>query len=65
VDTICAALSEEKDTVEDVVEPYLIQIGMIHRTPRGRMATDHAYSHLGKSPKRGSSNDLFNPDRNK
>jgi Holliday junction DNA helicase RuvB len=56
VDSLAAALSEERGTVEDVLEPYLIQKGYIMRTPRGRMATRHAYQHLGlKQPKK---NDL-------
>jgi Holliday junction DNA helicase RuvB len=63
VDTICAAISEEKDTVEDVIEPYLIQVGMIQRTPRGRVATEHAYKHLGKIAPKGVTTDLFTPDR--
>ncbi|AFT66509.1 MAG: Holliday junction DNA helicase RuvB [Cycloclasticus pugetii] len=51
VDSLAAALSEERGTVEDVLEPYLIQKGYIMRTPRGRMATRHAYEHLGlKAP---------------
>jgi Holliday junction DNA helicase RuvB len=51
VDSLAAALSEERGTVEDVLEPYLIQKGYIKRTPRGRMATRHAYEHLGlKAP---------------
>jgi len=47
VDSLAAALSEERGTVEDVLEPYLIQKGYIMRTPRGRMATRHAYQHMG------------------
>ncbi|MCV6626268.1 MAG: Holliday junction branch migration DNA helicase RuvB [Cellvibrionaceae bacterium] len=47
VDNLAAAISEERDTIEDVLEPYLIQQGFIIRTPRGRMVTDHAYSHFG------------------
>jgi len=45
--TIAAATSEEIKTIEDVYEPYLLQIGFLTRTPRGRMATEHAYKHLG------------------
>lgn len=48
VETLSAALSEEKDTIEDVYEPYLIQCGFINRTPRGRTATPRAYNYLGK-----------------
>jgi Holliday junction DNA helicase RuvB len=50
LDTIAAATSEESDTIEDVYEPFLIQLGFLQRTPRGRMATDHAYRHLGLTP---------------
>jgi len=47
LDTIAAALSEESDTIMDVVEPYLLQLGFLNRTPRGRVATRRAYEHLG------------------
>jgi Holliday junction DNA helicase RuvB len=47
LDTIAAAIGEASDTIMDVVEPYLLQLGFIDRTPRGRMATRHAYEHLG------------------
>ena len=47
LDTIAAAISEEADTVMDVYEPYLLQLGFVERTPRGRTATRHAYEHLG------------------
>jgi Holliday junction DNA helicase RuvB len=47
--TLAAAVGEETDTVEDVVEPYLLQLGFLRRTPRGRIATEHAYRHLGAS----------------
>jgi Holliday junction DNA helicase RuvB len=46
LDTIAAAVSEEADTVMDVVEPYLLQLGFLERTPRGRVATARAYEHL-------------------
>ena len=46
IDTISAGLSEEKDSIEDTIEPYLIQCGFINKTPRGRMATANAYKHL-------------------
>ena len=45
--TLAAAVGEETDTVEDVVEPYLLQLGFLKRTPRGRVATERAYRHLG------------------
>ncbi len=47
VETIAAAISEDKDTIEDVYEPYLIQEGFLNRTPRGRLATPNAYKHFG------------------
>jgi Holliday junction DNA helicase RuvB len=51
IDTIAAATSEESDTIMDVYEPYLLQLGFIARTPRGRVATRAAYKHLGLPPK--------------
>lgn len=45
--TICASLHEEKDSIEEMIEPYLLQIGFLQRTPRGRIATRLAYQHLG------------------
>ncbi|MFF2480529.1 Holliday junction branch migration DNA helicase RuvB [Paenibacillus sp. NPDC058071] len=47
LDTIAASIGEESQTIEDVYEPYLMQIGFLQRTPRGRIATDQAYRHLG------------------
>jgi Holliday junction DNA helicase RuvB len=47
LDSLAAAISEERDTIEDVLEPYLIQQGFLMRTPRGRVATEKAYSHFG------------------
>jgi Holliday junction DNA helicase RuvB len=47
LNTIAAAISEEKDAIEDIYEPYLIQIGFLDRTPRGRMATPRAYDYFG------------------
>ena len=47
VDSLAAAISEERGTIEDVLEPYLIQQGFVLRTPRGRMATRSAYLHFG------------------
>ena len=46
IDTISAGLSEERDSIEDTIEPYLIQQGFINKTPRGRVATQNAYKHL-------------------
>ena len=51
VDNLAAAIGEERETIEDVLEPYLIQQGFIQRTPRGRIATAHAYLHFGLTPK--------------
>ena len=48
--TLAVAVGEEEDTVQDVYEPYLLQRGLIERTPRGRIATRHAYAHLGLAP---------------
>ncbi|AJI94288.1 Holliday junction DNA helicase RuvB [Yersinia ruckeri] len=47
LDNLAAAIGEERETIEDVLEPYLIQQGFIQRTPRGRIATHHAYKHFG------------------
>ena len=47
IDTLAAAISEENDTIEDVYEPYLLQLGFINRTPRGRMVTRAGYEHMG------------------
>jgi Holliday junction DNA helicase RuvB len=50
VETIAAALSEQRDVLEEVVEPYLLQCGLIVRTPRGRMVSDSGYKHMGLRP---------------
>ncbi|CAG0909876.1 unnamed protein product [Cyprideis torosa] len=60
IETLSAALSESRDALEEVVEPYLLQRGLIQRTPRGRMLTQNAWKHLGMSPPRpDSQSDLF------
>jgi Holliday junction DNA helicase RuvB len=60
--TIAASVSEEPDTIMDVVEPYLLQLGFLGRTPQGRIATRLAYDHLGYAWKGDSSQmPLFNP----
>jgi len=60
VDSLAAAIGEERGTIEDVLEPFLIQQGFMMRTARGRMATKTAYQHFGfKPPKREASSDLF------
>lgn len=53
IETLSAALSEDRDTLEDVYEPYLLQEGLLERTPRGRLATRHAYQHLGLNAPQG------------
>lgn len=58
VDSLAAAISEERDTIEDVIEPYLIQHGFLHRTPRGRVATPSTWTHLGLTPPKTNA-DLF------
>ena len=47
LDTLAAAIGEDAGTIEDLIEPYLLQIGMLTRTPRGRCVTQKAYEHLG------------------
>ncbi len=60
LDTIAAAISEEADTIMDVYEPYLLQLGFLARTPRGRVATRHAYEHLDIAyPQRPEQPSLF------
>jgi Holliday junction DNA helicase RuvB len=60
LDNVAAAIGEEAGTIEDVIEPYLIQQGYLQRTPRGRVATLAAYRHLGLTPPRGAAaSDLF------
>jgi Holliday junction DNA helicase RuvB len=54
LDNIAASIGEERDTIEDVIEPYLIQQGYLQRTPRGRIATLAAYRHLGVAPPRAA-----------
>lgn len=50
VETLAAALSEERDVIEDVIEPYLLQLGLLQRTPRGRMLSKEGYRYLGATP---------------
>ena len=52
IETLAAALSEPRDAIEDIIEPYLMQKGLVQRTPRGRMLSAHAFEHIGlKAPK--------------
>ena len=55
VDTIASSTGEDRLTIEDVYEPYLLQIGFIARTPRGRIITPKAYKHFGKKQAKGES----------
>ena len=60
VETIAAALAEARDAVEDVIEPFLLQQGLIQRTPRGRLLSPSAWNHLGmEMPKSINEADLF------
>jgi Holliday junction DNA helicase RuvB len=59
--TISASIHEEKDSIEEIIEPYLIQIGFLDRTPRGRIATPLAYSHFGMNVPRPHGASLFDP----
>lgn len=59
LDTLAAALSEPRDTVEDVYEPYLLQQGFLGRTPRGRIATRRAHEHLGRTAPKSPQQKLF------
>ncbi|MGE0103939.1 MAG: Holliday junction branch migration DNA helicase RuvB [Blastocatellales bacterium] len=60
VGTISAAIHEDKEAIEEIYEPYLIQIGFLNRTPRGRVVTEAAYRHFGLESLHTSQNDLFN-----
>ena len=63
IDTVAAALSEQRDTLEETVEPYLLQQGLIRRTPRGRVLTRLAFDHLGLTPPRTLDQpQLFDPE---
>ena len=59
IDTISAGLSEERDSIEDTIEPYMIQCGFVNKTPRGRVLTANAYKHLGIEFKSESISDKF------
>jgi len=62
VETLAAALSEQRDVLEEVIEPYLIQQGLLQRTPRGRMLTEGGYKHLGLTAPKTIRTDLFDPE---
>jgi len=59
VETLAAGLSEPRDTIEDVIEPYLIQLGLVARTARGRCLNGRAWTHLGLAPPKGAQEGLF------
>ena len=59
IETIAAALNEERDTIEDVYEPYLIQEGFLDRTPRGRQATKLSYEYFGRKKPSGGQGRLL------
>jgi Holliday junction DNA helicase RuvB len=59
INTIGVALGEDTETIEDIFEPFLIQIGFLNRTPRGRVVTPLAYNHFGRRPSGSASPDLF------
>jgi Holliday junction DNA helicase RuvB len=67
VETLAAGLAEPRDTIEDVVEPYLIQLGLVARTARGRMLNERGWNHLGITPPTGPASDpqggLFAPEK--
>jgi Holliday junction DNA helicase RuvB len=64
VETLAAALSEPRDAIEEIIEPFLIQKGLLQRTPRGRLITGHAFKHLGlaEPPRDPSQFGLFGQD---
>jgi Holliday junction DNA helicase RuvB len=62
VETLAAGLSEPRDTLEDVVEPFLIQLGLIARTARGRALNGRGWTHLGLNPPAGAQSGLFDPE---
>jgi Holliday junction DNA helicase RuvB len=59
IETLAAGLSEPRDTIEDVIEPFLIQLGLIARTARGRCLNGRGWQHLGITPPQGSQTGLF------
>jgi Holliday junction DNA helicase RuvB len=56
IETLCAAISESRDALEEVIEPYLLQMGLIQRTPRGRMLANNGWKHLGMQPPKSQGN---------
>jgi Holliday junction DNA helicase RuvB len=62
VDTLAAALSEQRDVIEDVIEPYLMQQGLVQRTPRGRVLASKGYKYLGLKPRHNDLLDVLDTD---
>ena len=62
IESLAATLNEESDTIVDVVEPYLLKIGLLKRGPRGRQATRYAYEHLGLQYNKAQQKELFKKD---
>jgi Holliday junction DNA helicase RuvB len=62
VETLCAALSDQRDVIEDVIEPYLLQQGLVQRTPRGRVISEKGYRYLGLPVKSRPAQDEFQAD---
>jgi Holliday junction DNA helicase RuvB len=65
VETLAAGLAEPRDTIEDVIEPFLIQLGLVARTARGRCLNDGGWKHLGLAPPAGSQTGLFDSEESK
>ena len=63
IENLASAVGEESDTLQDMVEPYLIKEGFVQRTPRGRVATPRAYSHFGLDRKHKDLGFLFDDDQ--
>lgn len=59
VETLAAALSDQRDVIEDVIEPYLMQQGLVQRTPRGRMLSEKGFKYLGLAPRKDLQFDLL------
>jgi Holliday junction DNA helicase RuvB len=63
IETIAAVLSEQRDMIEDVVEPYLLQQGFVQRTPRGRMVSVKGYEYFGLKPKKPMQEQMFEDEQ--
>ncbi|MBL4601523.1 MAG: hypothetical protein JKY84_02130, partial [Emcibacteraceae bacterium] len=60
IETLAAALSEPRDAIEDIIEPYLMQMGLVQRTPRGRMLSPRAFEHIGLEKPKNFDNSQLN-----